>query len=196
MTGVLKARFATVLLAMLSLGLVILSAINFQQRAVFQLPGDGVSWIDSKGSVQAWIVDRNGPGARAGIHEGDVLAAVNGIPIARAEDAYRLVYSSGVWSQVSYSLVRQGERFDTILVTVPQDNSSSAHQYLELIGLLYLFIGAFILMRRWSAPKSLHFYAFCLTSFVLYTFSFTGKLNAFDSTIYWMNVAAWCLQPP
>lgn len=195
MTGILKARFATVLLAMLSLALVILSAINFQQRTLFQLPGDGVSWNDSQDGVRAWIVDRGGPGDRAGIHEGDILTAINGIPLARAEDAYRIVYSSGVWAQVTYSLDRQGEKFETTLVTVPQDNSKSAHQYLELIGLLYLFIGAFILMRRWSAPKSLHFYAFCLASFVLYTFSFTGKLNPFDSTIYWLNVAAWCLQP-
>ncbi|HEV2349515.1 MAG TPA: ATP-binding protein [Terriglobia bacterium] len=195
MTGILKARFATVLLALLSLGLVILSAINFRQRSVYQLPGDGVSWIDSHGIVQAWIVDPGGPGERAGIHEGDVLSAINGIPIARAEDAYRIVYSSGVWTQVTYNLERSGEKFETTLVTVPQDNSKSAQQYLELIGLLYLFIGAFILMRRWSAPKSLHFYSFCLASFVLYTFSFTGKLNGFDSTIYWLNVVAWCLQP-
>ncbi|HLY60221.1 MAG TPA: ATP-binding protein [Terriglobia bacterium] len=195
MTGILKARFATVLLALLSLALVILSALNFRQRTLFQLPGDGVSWIDANGGVQAWIVDPSGPGERAGIHEGDMLSGINGIPIARAADAYRIVYSSGVWTQVTYNLERQGGKFETTLVTTPQDNSKSAHQYLELTGLFYLFIGAFILMRRWSAPKSLHFYAFCLASFVLYTFSYTGKLNGFDSTIYWLNVVAWCLQP-
>ena len=32
--------------------------------------------------------------------------------------------------------------------------------------------------RRWTAPKSTHFYVFCLVSFVLYGFKFTGELDA------------------
>ena len=64
-----------------------------------------------------------------------------------------------------------------------------------MVGLLYLLIGTFILFRRWTARKSLHFYVLCLASFVLYTFTYTGKLNAFDWTIYGLNVAAWVLQP-
>src|SRR5206468_8026089 len=31
--------------------------------------------------------------------------------------------------------------------------------------------------------------------FVFYAFKYTGKLNAFDWTIYWGNVSAWLLQP-
>jgi len=177
------------------LALVVLGVINYQQRSKYELPGDGVSWIDSSQGVRAWIVDRGGPGDRAGIHEGDILSAIGGVPIKRADDAYRAVYSGGVWSKLTYKLNREGSQFDTNLVTAPQGDSKSIHQYLELVGLLYLFIGAFILMRRWTAPKSLHFYAFCLASFVLYTFSYTGKLNVFDSIIYWLNVSAWCLQP-
>jgi PAS domain S-box-containing protein len=63
------------------------------------------------------------------------------------------------------------------------------------VGLLYLLIGTFILFRRWTARKSGHFYIFCLASFVLYTFAYTGKFNLFDWAIYWLNVAAWVLQP-
>ena len=195
MTGILRVRFATVLLAILSLGLVVLGAINYQQRAKYELPEDGVSWIDSNQGVKAWIVDRGGPGERAGIHEGDILTAISGVPVKGAEDAYRAVFAGGVWAKLNYKLDRQGSKFDITLVTAPQDNSKSIHQYLEIVGLLYLFIGAFILMRRWTAPKSLHFYTFCLASFVLYAFSYTGKLNFFDSIIYWLNVSAWCLQP-
>ncbi len=50
-------------------------------------------------------------------------------------------------------------------------------------------------MRRWTAPKSAHFYLFCLVSFVFYSFHYTGKLNDFDWIIYWSNVVAWLLQP-
>src|SRR5271169_4252098 len=195
MTGILRVRFTTILLALLSVGLLVLGVINFQQRAKYQLGDDGVSWLDSDQGVKAWIVVQDGPAARAGIHEGDILSAVNGVPVKSAEDVYRVIFSNGVWSQLDYELNRQGGKFETSLVTEPQENSKSVHGYLELVGLLYLFIGAFILVRRWSAPRSLHFYTFCLASFVLYAFSYTGKLNGFDSTIYWLNVFAWLLQP-
>lgn len=195
MTGILRVRFTTILLALLSIVLVGLAAINFQQRSGFQLPDDGVSWDDSEGGVRAWIVDPGGPADRAGIREGDILQVINGVPVQRAEDVHRIVFTTGVWTELRYDLNRQGKPFQATLITVPPDDSRSIHEYLEVVGLLYLFIGTFILVRRWTAPKSLHFYAFCLASFVLYTFSYSGKLNAFDSTIYWLNVVAWAVQP-
>src|SRR5205085_11541176 len=54
--------------------------------------------------------------------------------------------------------------------------------------------GIFVLLRRWTAPKSAHFYVFCLVSFIFYAFKYTGKLNAFDWTIHWGNVIAGLLQ--
>src|SRR5204862_144495 len=56
-------------------------------------------------------------------------------------------------------------------------------------------IGIYVLLRRWTAPGSTHFYIFCLVSFVFYAFKYTGKLNDVDWTIYWVNVTAWLLQP-
>jgi PAS domain S-box-containing protein len=50
-------------------------------------------------------------------------------------------------------------------------------------------------VRRWNAPRAIHFYIFCLISFILYSFHYTGKLNVFDQTIYWANVVALLLQP-
>ena len=64
-----------------------------------------------------------------------------------------------------------------------------------MLGLLYLFIGLFIFVRRWNAPRAVHFYIFCLVSFVLYSFHYSGKLNSFDWIIYWGNVVAVLLQP-
>lgn len=195
MTSRPQFRFTTVLLALLSLALVVFGVLNFQQRSRYQLPDDGVSWLDSPHGVTAWIVTRNGPGDRAGIREGDTLEAINGRVIKRAVDAVREVFRSGVWSQATYELVRHGEEFQTRVVIAPESNSPSLRHYLELVGLLYLCIGTFILVRRWTAPHSLHFYLFCLASFVLYTFSYTGKLNLFDWTIYWLTVIGLISQP-
>jgi PAS domain S-box-containing protein len=66
---------------------------------------------------------------------------------------------------------------------------------LRVIALIYLGIGLYVLLRRWTAPKSTHFYLLCLVSFIFYSFHYTGKLNQFDQIIEWSNVVAWLLQP-
>ncbi|HKS94982.1 MAG TPA: ATP-binding protein [Terriglobia bacterium] len=195
MTTALQIRFTTLVLALASLALLVFGVLNYQQQGRFQLPEDGVSWLDSNQGVKAWIVTQDGPGYRAGVREGDILEAIDGQPIHHAVDATKAIFAAGVWSKAAYDLNRQGESFETAVLITPQSEPKPVRGYLELVGLLYLAIGAFILIRRWSAPRSLHFYVFCVASFVLYTFHYTGKLNAFDWTVYWLNVVAWIAQP-
>ncbi len=66
---------------------------------------------------------------------------------------------------------------------------------LRLIALVYLAIGLYVLFRRWTAPKSTHFYVFCLVSFVLYAFKYTGMLDGLDLAILSANLIATALQP-
>ena len=82
---------------------------------------------------------------------------------------------------------------DSNVILVPADRS--LNNSLRLIALIYLGIGIYVLLRRWTAPGSTHFYIFCLVSFIAYSFKYTGKLNDFDWTIYWGNIVAWVLQP-
>lgn len=191
----LPIRFTTVCVAIVSLGLVVLAAFNFRDRSRYQLPTDGVTWIDSAGGVKAWIVLPDGPGARAGIRPGDMLRELDGSPVAHDSDAVKAIYQTGVWNQLIYTVVRGGEKIDLAVIIAPQSNQFSLHIFRDLVGLLYLFIGAFILLRRRTAPHSLHFYLFCLASFVLYSFSYTGELNTFDWVVYWLNVAAMMTAP-
>ncbi len=188
-------RFLTLLLAIVSVAIVIFAFINFQQRRVYQLPTDGVSWVTTPEGLKAWSVAPHSPGQQAGIIAGDVLTSIDGRSVKTTVDATRDIFESGVWSRVTYDVVRAGESFKTSVILAPENNSPGVHGYLEIVGLLYLIIGAFVFLRRWSAAKSLHFYLFCLVSFVLYCFSYTGKLNLFDSSVYWLNVAALLLQP-
>src|SRR6202043_1219057 len=87
------------------------------------------------------------------------------------------------------------EKFETRLIPTPPHKPISIEDYLRVVGLLYLFIGLFIFARRWNATRAVHFYVFCLVSFVLYTFQYTGKLTAFDWEIYWAAIVARLLQP-
>ena len=65
-----------------------------------------------------------------------------------------------VWSKATYSLVRQSVPVDTDVVLIPTEKSQNT--WLRLIALIYLGIGLYVLLRRWTAPGSLHFYVFCL----------------------------------
>ena len=195
MNDSLRMRLGAVLLALITLSAVVFAVLNFQQRSRFVLPDDGVTWMDSAQGVTAWHVVADSPAARAGIKQNDLVESVRGVPIQRATDVTRVLFHVGPWAEVHYQMRRGEAIFETRLVTAPQDNSSSIENYLRITALLYLFIGLFIFVRRWNAPRAIHFYVFCLASFILYSFHYTGKLNSFDQTIYWANVVALLLQP-
>src|SRR5947199_1234920 len=188
-----QLRFTAGLLILLTTATVVLAWINFQKEPEFQIPYDGVSWMEHNGSLFADRVEASGPGARAGIKQGDQLVAVNEHEVKAAPGLIRQLYRVGPWSKATYSLLRQSVPLDTTVILIPADRSLNS--WLRLIALIYLGIGIYVLLRRWPAPGSTHFYIFCLVSFVFYAFKYTGKLNAFDWTIYWGNVVAWLLQP-
>ena len=180
-------------LAILTVAAFAFSWINFQKERELQIPYDGAWWVEHHGSLVADRVEGDGPAARAGIREGDWLVAVNQHPVSDAAAQVRQMYRAGVWSKATYSLVRNSVPLDTQVVLVPTERSLNT--WLRLIALIYLGIGLYVLLRRWTAPGSLHFYIFCLASFIFYSFKYTGKFNGFDWTIYWGNVLAGLLQP-
>jgi PAS domain S-box-containing protein len=189
----LGARFTAVLLAVLTVAAGILAFINFQKEREYPIATDGVWWVERSGNLVADRVEAEGPGAKAGIKPGDRLTAINDTPAATKASQERQVFRAGIWSKAKYSLQRGDVPVDMEVILVPAERS--LNNWLRLIGLIYLGIGLYVLLRRWTAPSSTHFYIFCLVSFVFYWFHYTGKLNQFDWTIYWGNVAAWLLQP-
>jgi len=195
MNDSLRMRLGAVVLALLTLAAMVFAVLNFQQRSRFILPDDGVTWMDSPAGVVAWHVVADSPAAKAGIKQGDIVEAIRGTTIHRATDVTRILFHVGPWAEIRYEMHRGGATFETPVVTAPQENPSSIENYLRITALLYLFIGLFIFARRWNAPRAIHFYIFCLVSFILYSFHFSGKLNGFDYTVYWANVVSLLLQP-
>jgi PAS domain S-box-containing protein len=190
----LQSRFLFLLIGLLSLAAVVLAWINFQKDSEWFSPTDGVVWFESGDHLQAHRVDAHGPAEKAGVKQGDMLLAVDGHNVSNVASLERQLYRSGVWSKTTYSLERGGIALEVPnLILVPADRSIYTAE--RFIALVYLGIGIYVLLRRWTAPKSTHFYIFCLVSFIFYAFHYTGKLNTFDWTIYWCNVVAGLLQP-
>ena len=188
-----QVRFVAVLLFLLTVAAVIFAGFNFQKEREFAVPDDGAWWVERGGRLVADRLEANGPAARAGIKPGDQLVSVNGQEVKNTPGLERQLYRAGVWSKATYSLARQSVTVDCSVILTPADRS--LNNWLRLIALIYLGIGLYVLLRRWTAPGSTHFYIFCLVSFVAYSFKYTGKLNDFDWTIYWGNILAWVLQP-
>jgi two-component system, NtrC family, sensor kinase len=189
------ARSGAIVLVFLTAAAVVFGIINFQQRLSFDVPSDGVSWTDSDWGTVAVFIAPNSPGERAGLKPGDVLISIDGQPVGRAIDVVKRLWTLGVWSQAHYQIRRQDSSFNTSVVTDPAPKPLSIENYLRVVGALYLFIGVFIFIRRWNAPRAVHFYTFCLASFVLFAFHYTGKLNSFDWEVYWAKLAALLAAP-
>lgn len=183
------------MLALATLAAIVFSWYNFVQRSRYDVVDDGVAWSDGASGVEAWKVAPDSPAYVAGIHPGDLLLAINDLPIPKAADVTRRLYRAGLWAQLRYKLERNGEEFEARLITTPPHKPLSVENYLRVVGLLYLFIGLFIFVRRWNAPRAVHFYVFCLVSFMLCSFQYSGKLDAFDLEVYWSSVVARLLAP-
>lgn len=191
----LRVSLGAVVLALATLAAMIFAWLNFVQRETFDTPDDGVAWLDTSSGAQAWKLAPNSPAAYAGIRPGDLLIAINNVPVTSQVQVTRRLWHAGLWTQVRYKLSRDGREFETPLVTVPAEKPASIENYGRFVGLLYLFIGLFIFVRRWNAPRAIHFYVFCLVSFILYSFQYSGKLDAFDYEVYWARIVARLLAP-
>jgi two-component system NtrC family sensor kinase len=188
-----QVRFVAVLLFLLTVAAVVFAGFNLNAEWKFLVPDDGVWWVENGGRLTADRVEPNGPGDKSGIKPGDQLISINGQEVGNMSGLERQLYRTGVWSKAAYSLVRHSVPLDSSVILVPAERS--LNNWLRLIALIYLGIGLYVLLRRWTAPGSTHFYIFCLVSFIAYSFKYTGKLNDFDWTIYWGNIAAGVLQP-
>jgi two-component system, NtrC family, sensor kinase len=191
----LRVSLGAVVLALATLAAVIFAWLNFVQREEFESPDDGVAWMDGAQGARAWKLAPNSPAARAGVRPEDLLVAINGVPVNTQVQVTKRLWRAGLWTQVRYKLLRNGQEFETPLVTAPAEKPASIENYARVVGLLYLFIGLFIFIRRWNAPRAVHFFVFCLVSFILYSFHYSGKLDAFDYEVYWAKIAALMLAP-
>src|ERR1700760_152578 len=188
-----QIRVAVVLLAGFTVAAAVLASLNFAKEGSFSLPTDLVTWIEAPGGLKAQHVTTGGPGEVAGVRPGDLLVSANHVTTTRVSQLTRQWSAIGTWRYIDYILIRSGVSIRASVLLAPTDRSQD--QGLRLIALVYLSIGLYVLFRRWTAPRATHFYVFCLASFVLYSFNYTGKFNTFDWTIYWGRILAGALQP-
>ncbi|MEI9973147.1 MAG: ATP-binding protein [Ignavibacteriota bacterium] len=193
----LKFQLSTAILTILTLAVSVAAVVNFGQYRKFHLPDDGIVWVDRAGGVEALAVAPDSSGDRAHIHPGDRLLRIQGTLINRALDVPQILARLGAWSRTTYTIDHIEHRGIPVepSVIVGEAPRNPAFLYLETTGAAYLLIGLFVYYRRGSAQKAQHFYILCLTSFAAFTLHYTGNLDAFDTLVYFVNVAAGVFAP-
>jgi PAS domain S-box-containing protein len=189
--------------------LVTAGVLNFNQRLHHKTPPwDGVTWTDTKQGVIAEAVEPGSSAARAQILPGDHLlaASLNNVKfeeIGRVENVHVYLESAHVGGQVHYLIERPSYPEDSRFYYADLDQLDATHKwtprvlYINFIGLVYLFVGFFVLFKQGGrAPFALHFATLCLAAFVFHSYSQIGTYEDLDLAIALLKSAAFIVFAP
>jgi two-component system NtrC family sensor kinase len=173
-----------------------LGAYNIFLKATWTLMDDGVFWKELPQGVVAARVAAGGPAERAGVRVGDVLLGIDGEEVLSATQIEARLASRHPGDRVRYALLRADERrsLEVTVAPLPKGNVTLFY-YLSAFGFFSLLVGTIVMLRRPPDRAALHFYAICLLFFLMYSTSYTGKLDLADWTLLWTDHLAILLLP-
>src|SRR5262245_707695 len=200
------------ILAMVSGAFNLRDRIN--QKAI---SSDGVVWRDDARGVIVSDIEPGSPAVGAGIQRGDIIL---GIDISGTNEFEEIteaqqvqIYLDQAKDQIllghplklSYLIdrpndtgdisLRQGiADLDRLQIREPHLYSGL---YLAFLGMIYLGIGIYFLLKQGRAPYITHFFLICLTTFIVYFYSPTEEMRMqFDKGIDIADKIALILIPP
>ncbi len=192
----MKTKFSPAIVPVLAL--VALSAVNIYKNLTWSEPTDGVTWGMRPNGLTALKVEVNSPAYLASIKKGDILYAINNIPIKTKIDLIKTLWiARDVDQKVSYQIGREGELI-TPSFYLQKKGVNLIYFYLALVGLTTLVIGLIVYFnsrRRLSVPY-FYFYLLSTAFYCFYTFSPTGNFDLLDSVFYWIDRVAFLAFPP
>ena len=176
-----------------------LGGLNIYRKIAWKEPTDGIIWESRPGGLTAVKVERNGPGDTYGnIKKGDILLAINGVPIANRIDLMKSLWNAAATGQKAiYQISRHGELLPPSLV-LGQKGVDLIYFYLALIGIMTLVIALIVFLNsaRPFALPNIYYYLLSAFLYGFYVFSQTGELDLLDSIFYWLDKIAFLAFPP
>ncbi|MEP7271370.1 MAG: ATP-binding protein [Acidobacteriota bacterium] len=215
--GTNRVATRTLLLLFIAVLAIIASGFNLRDRWVQKpVPTDGVTWEDVAGvGVVAARVESGSPASRSSLRRGDVLIGISLTGSEPFEEVTRAQHVQIYLDQakdrlkdgfaLSYWIVRRNDAGDTVIHEGIADLENLAFRsthlgrglYLWLIGLIYLTIGIYVLLKQGKAPYVAHFFLICLLAFIAHSFSATEELRTqFDKVIDLTETIALILLTP
>ena len=215
--GTNRVATRTLLLLFVTVLVVIGGAFNLRDRWVQKpVPTDGVVWEDRADlGVVAARVEPGSPASRASIRRGDILVGISTTgtePFEQISEARNVqLYLDQAKDRLkdgfalSYWIVRRNDAGDTVIREGIADLETVAFRsthlgrglYLALIGLIYLGIGIYVLLKQGRAPYVAHFFLICLLAFIVHCYSPTEELRTqFDKAVDLTDTIALILLAP
>jgi hypothetical protein len=210
----------------ITIGLVVLGILNLRDRlSLPPVPDDGIEWVDTSDGVQAKSVSPDSPLAYA-VKKGDYVRAFFYVgrsedpsrarlnprsldyeEITSAETLSRYLDSQGVGNNARYAIVHpdpvlkdiygiKHPVYDVDFKVVARKQHLERGLYLAFIGLVYLTLGLFVLLKQSRARLTYHFFGLFLISFVVYFYHSTRELTKLDGLVYLLSGVALALLAP
>lgn len=177
--------------------LLALAVGNLVSRASWNPVEDGVLWASRPEGVVASEVLPGTPAARAGVRAGDLLLAVDGMPVDRPADVEAAHEGRRAGDAVKYTLARFGGEapLEFELRAVPQGNRG-LYYVLAGVGIFTLLVATAVRVRRPGNPATLHFFLLSIAFFGVFAFSHSGRFDRLDWVFYWADAVSVLLLPP
>jgi two-component system, NtrC family, sensor kinase len=170
-------------------------ALNIAVRATWHKLEDGVLWETRPEGVVAADVAVRSTAMSAGIRPGDVLVAIDGVPVDTPDGVDRAL-AQGPGNLLTYTVLRLGQhQMLSIRLAAAPGGTSALYFILASIGIFTLLVGASVRLRRPHDAATLHFFWLCLAFFGTLTFSFS-RLDRLDWYFYWADAVATLLLAP
>lgn len=205
---------------------VVIGVLNLRDRlSAPAIADDGVEWVDTDNGVQVRSIGPDSP-LRFTIRKGDYVRAVFLVgraddssrgktaqryvdydEIHKAEALSRYLELQGVGNNARYAILHRDSVLKNILglekplydvdfKVIAREQHIARGLYLAFIGLVYLAIGLFVLLKQHRAALTYHFFAWSLVSFIVYLYSSTREFTKFDDLVSLMDGAAQALMAP
>jgi two-component system NtrC family sensor kinase len=187
-----RSVFAVIIVLLL----VALGIANVAMYSRWHEVEDGVLWSARVEGVTASEIASGSAGEAAGVQRGDVLIAVNGVPIQSPADVIEYQHRGHSGTRLVYTLLRSGTQQPIALALAPAPRGNSMYFVLAAVGLFTLVVGASVRVRRPRDQATLHFFWLCVAFFGVFTFSFNGPFDRLDWAFYWGDAVAFALLPP
>jgi len=182
------------LIAVLTVG-----ALNVTRKARWRDVTDGIVWRADETGLRAILVDPASEAfLRAGIRKGDVLTAINKIPVRTKADVLKNLWQAAATDQsVTYDINKEGMQIYPTFY--PQKKAvNPIYYYLVLVGLMTLAIGLVVYFnsRGLMSLPYIFFYLLALSFATFMIFSPTGEMTALDMVFYGLDKAGFLVFPP
>src|SRR6266481_6554726 len=208
----------TWLLLIVAALLIAAGALNFSQRLSHQPPPwDGVTWVDTSQGVIAKTVEPGSAAFRSQVTPGDHLIAISMVEqicekvtsgprceqIADARDVQMYLDQARVGGNIHYLIERPSYPVENRayyadlnhLGTIP--NWTARDLYVNLIGVVYLFVGLFVIFKQGGrSPFVLQFASLCLAAFVFHFYTPIGTYRDLDLVIAFLRSAGMIMFAP